>query len=893
MKNAVGNQPDRRERLERLSSPVAILHDGMYVYANPAYLALFGYHSVAELQGIPVLDMLEADDHALFAKHMAEAAVTPFDAAILPAAELTFIGHDNSPHHVTASSHGYRLDDEACVEMWLRTEDHHAPAETLSSTPWRYYASIFLLLLFSLAPLALLPSLDIDNAPSVYFPKDEPAVIHDDRLRKHFPSDQVYILLFEGPSLYSDEFLTTYHQVVSKLETHALVKKVFSITTQSHISGTEDEFIVAPLIDVKKLQDSTNAERQQRVIQDRFAKNTLVAADGSAVSMTITPVNLSGSLQRLQLEEDILTAVSEAGLNDYLSGRTGFIPLDIAELRSMLRDNMIFIPATLIIGLSLTWWLFRRWLAVILAGLVIGAVVNSSVSLFVLFAEPFTLISSILPPLLSALTIAALVHFFNAMNYAARRGRNGKARVAYALHEIHRPVLFTSLTTAAGLLSLLSSPIPAIQSFGLFSAIGVLMIYIVVIHILPTLFIFWDRKPWPSNSAGLGLLDNVVKRLSHLGMRHPAWVIILTLSVIGAGIPSLWKVEVETSFHEFFLPDHPVRRDTALFENSLSGTGSLEVIFETANSGELKQPGYLAFMRTFQIWVEQLPGVDRSVSPADFIEEMHWGYNAEKPEFRRIPDNSNLISQYLLIYDGDDLYDFIDEDFQTSHISLSLNIHTTSSISATMEEIRTWLTQHTPDGLAWEIAGYSRMIADMEDLLVTGQVYSLWGALGLVFLLMLFLTRSLGSALLCMIPNISPILLIFIIMGLSGMWLDVATAMIASVAVGIAVDDTIHIYHCYIARLQAGASPVQALARTYRQAGRAVMITTIILSAQFMILITSLFQPTAHFGMLTSIGLWTALLFDLLLLPAMLIVLANFRSKRRDSEPLNTPNTGK
>ncbi|HDZ62139.1 MAG TPA: RND transporter, partial [Nitrospirae bacterium] len=144
----------------------------------------------------------------------------------------------------------------------------------------------------------------------------------------------------------------------------------------------------------------------------------------------------------------------------------------------------------------------------------------------------------------------------------------------------------------------------------------------------------------------------------------------------------------------------------------------------------------------------------------------------------------------------------------------------------------------------------------------------------MIFLLMLLLWRSFSSALLCMIPNISPVLVIFIVMGLSGIWLDMATAMIASIAVGIAVDDTIHVYHGYISRVNAGARPAQALARTYNQAGRAVVTTTIILSAQFMILVSSSFQPTAHFGLLTSIGLWAALVFDLLLLPAIIILVA-------------------
>jgi hypothetical protein len=441
------------------------------------------------------------------------------------------------------------------------------------------------------------------------------------------------------------------------------------------------------------------------------------------------------------------------------------------------------------------------------------------------------------------------------------------------------------------MLSLATSPIPAIRAFGLVSATGVVLIYFVVVVILPQVITVWDSAPWPRTGAGLRWMDIVVRHLYRTGIRYPAWVVALTITGLGFGVPALWHVKAETNLQEFFLPEHPIRQDTDYFEAKMSGTGTLDVIFESRERDGLKKPEHLAFMRHFQIWVEQLPQVDKTVSPADFVEEMHWGFNVENPAFRRIPDNLELISQYLFIYDGEDLFDFVDQEFRTSHVSLNINVHPANEIEALMEKIRTFLHNETPQGLQWEIAGNSRLFADMEDLLITGQVYSLWGALGLIFILMLVLWRSFGDALLCMIPNISPILLIFIVMGLFGLWLDMATAMIASVAVGIAVDDTIHVYHGYRRRLRAGSRPVMALVRTFSQAGRAVVSTTIILSAQFMILITSLFQPTTHFGMLTSIGLWAALVFDLLLLPSILILLANIRINK-DNNPLLSGKNG-
>jgi predicted RND superfamily exporter protein len=875
--NTQDNSSDRRAQLEQQSSPVAILHGGMYVYANPAYLKLFGYRDVADIEAVPVLDMVEADDHALFSQHLEQANGSSQDATALPTTRLSMIRRDGSRLAVKATSHGYTLDNETCVEIWLQSGEQPAPGERAPLKPWRYYLSITFLAIFGLVPLSLLPGLDIDNAPAVYFPKDEPAVILDEKLRRHFPNDQVYILLFEGLALFSDDFLNAYHRLARTLEKNPLIEKIYGITTQDHIAGSDEGFLVEPLLDVRQLEKTTSAQRIEIARADRFARDVLIASEDAAIAMIVAPVALDNSLQRLQLERDVLAAVEQAHLEDYLVARTGFIPLDIAELRSMLRDNMIFIPATVMIGLFLIWWMFRRWLAVILGGIAIGVVVNSMVALYVLGGQPYTLISSIVPPLLSALTVAALVHLYNALTYAAQRGMTGQARVQFALDEIRRPALFTALTTAAGMLSLATSPITAISTFGLVSATGVIFIYLVVIVILPPIISALDSAPWPGTGAGLHWMDLMVRQLYRTGIRHPAWVLGLAVIGLGAGIPAIWDVKVETSLQEFFAADHPYRRATDHFESVMAGTGNLNVIFETQERDGLKNPEYLAFIRSFQSWVEQLPEVDKTVSAADFIEEMHWGFNTEDPAFRTIPDDPQLVSQYLFIYDGEDLFDFVDPDFRISHVSLSINAHPANEITALMNRIRNHLSDHVPAGLQWEIAGFSRLFADMEELLVKGQVSSLWGALILIFLLMLILWRTPGSALLCMIPNLSPILLIFIVMGLFGIWLDMGTAMIASVAVGIAVDDTIHVYHGYINRVEAGIRPVLALVRTFRQAGRAVVTTTIILSAQFMILVTSQFQPTTHFGLLTSIGLCTALVFDLLLLPAILIIITHFK----------------
>lgn len=883
----------RYARLEHDRKPIAIQHEGMFVYANPAFLALLGYESFDELEAIPVLDLVVDRHKDRLREHFSVARGVPKSSREYPQVKVTLLKHDGTHLVAILNSCSSQFDGEETIQFSPITEADVGLKNIFLGLPWKFYFSVLFLFLFTVLPNGLLLNLNINNAPKVYLPEDAPSVVIDGKLRRYFPSDQAVLLLFEGVALYSDGFVTAFNQLARALAANPLIDDVMNMTTQDHIHGTEEGFLVEPLVNIRELDRTHPRAREARAVSDRFAKSTLVAADGSAVSMLVIPKPIGSSLERLALEDEILAEVERARLDGYLAGMAGQITTDVAQMRSMLRDNMIFIPATTVIGLFLIWWLFHRWLAVIVSGVVIGVVVSSTVAFYVIFNQPFNLISSIIPPLLSALTVAALVHLFNALHYASKRGLIGPDRVNSALKEVRRPAFYTAMTTVAGLSSLGLSPIPPIKVFGLISATGVVLIYFVVIHLVPNIFARFDYEPWPSRKTGLAGLDRLVGGLFRVGVRYPLYVVGSIGLLFVLFVPQVGNIVVETNLQEFFYPSHPLRKSTRHIEDKLVGTASLDVVFSAPERGGLKQPQILKEIRAFQHWAESLPEVDKSISMADFVEEMHWGFNAEKTGYRRIPDNQELISQYLLVYDGDDLFDFVDEEFRITHVSLNVNVHGANALSELMGQIREYLGNRSLAGVEWEIAGFGRLFADQEDLLVEGQVKSLFGALGLIFLLMFIQWRSLGGALLCMIPNLSPILLIFIVMGLFGLWLDMATAMIASVAVGIAVDDTIHIYHGFISRVKRGISPVVALVKTYRQAGRAVMTTTIILSAQFIVLTFSEFVPTTHFGLLTSIGLVAALLFDLLLLPALLIIIYARHPAMLKQEPLFMKRPGK
>ena len=738
--------------------------------------------------------------------------------------------------------------------------------------------ALAILIILALAANAALLRIRLDNAPEAYFPVNSPTVQFENALREEFPLDQVLIALFEAPDqadvLWQDGFLGRYFALVKTLQRDPMVERVLSVATQDHIRGTADGFVVEPLLDQDQAAALANpADRRARILGDRFAPGLLVSKDATALALVVRPRELNNSLERLALEDSVRAEINAQGLDPYLTALAGQVALDVAQLRAMIHDTLFMVPATLTLGLVIIWLMFRRWLALAVSALVIATVVNVTVAALILAGKPYTLISAILPPLMSALTVAALIHWLNAIALAARRGLAGPERVAWAYHQVAKPTLFVSLTTSVGLLSLSFSSIQPIAAFGQVAAFGMLVQAAIMILLVPPIFARWDRGDWQATRRG-GLLwiDRAVRAVRGLGMRHPLWVLGSATVLLAIGLPQIAQVQTETDLLRFFSPEHPITQSTERVRERLVGVTSLELVLEADQRDAFVEPAKLRLLQNLQIWLEAQPEVDRALSMTDLVEDMHWGFHAEDPAYLVLPDNQRLVAQYLLVYDGTDLYELVNRDLNRARLTLNLNIRGARAINTFIGRVEQQLATQDLQGLHVRIAGFGRLFADQEVLLIQGQIRGLAAAVALISLLMLILWRSPTQMVISMIPNLAPIALIFITMGLFGIWLDMATAMIASVTVGIAVDDTIHLMHAYRARLAAGSSPVWALARAYRQTGRAIVVTTLILGGQFLLIGTSAFNPTVAFGLLTAVGLVAALLFDLLVLPALLML---------------------
>lgn len=733
--------------------------------------------------------------------------------------------------------------------------------------PW---LALALLIGIQLVSLPFLLKLHFNNSGDLYSLPDAPVIQLRESLFKEFPNDDALIALFEGEHLYTPAFLAALDRVARTMERLPDVDRVLTLTTLEYIEATDDGFAVAPLVDADALDTRTPAQWRARVLSDAFAPGTIASRDGRAVALVVRPTFLKESLARRDIQIALNAAIAAEKLDAAHTATAGTLAQTVEELRSLWRDSAIFIPLTVAVGLALLWWVVGRVRPMVAGALAMGTVVSASVAALVASGQPYTPITAMIPTLMAAYTIATLLHFYAAIQRARIALLTRPQRIERALKDTLVPGLFNVLTTGAGMLSLLWVDIPPVQTFGLAGAVGTLMVFLVVFILLPPILLKWDTPRWPRRRGGMVYARRLAIAISVFSLRHAKAVLTTATLLMVASVPLLMQVKVESNLLEFFAPEHPVSLGTQRVEKKLAGVTGLEIILTGAERDSLKNPVTLAQIKALQGWLAQQPEIDRSFSLVDVIEEMNRAFSGEALGDHALPGSRKLVEQLMLVYDGEDLYELVNREFQRTRIPLSLNVHGANEVGQVIERVRKRLAEQPIDGMQTDFSGNGKLFSDQEDLIVEGQIKSFAAAFLQILLLMALLFRSFRGALICLIPNLAPLFFIFVVMGVAGIWLDVATVLIAGVILGITVDDTIHLYHGYQHRIRRGVSPVFAIVRSMESSGRAVLAISLVLIVQFSLLSTSDFRPTAHFGMLCAVGLFAGQLFELLLMPALL-----------------------
>jgi len=317
-------------------------------------------------------------------------------------------------------------------------------------------------------------------------------------------------------------------------------------------------------------------------------------------------------------------------------------------------------------------------------------------------------------------------------------------------------------------------------------------------------------------------------------------------------------------------------------ESHLTGTSTLDVVFAFDSPGQAKEPENLAKVERLAQHLAAQPVVTDSFSLGDILKRMNQVFHGGDPSFYRLPKSREEIAQYLLLYsmsgEEEDLTRYVDDDYQTAVLASRLKTVSSAQMEVFIQEVKEYIRKAFPG--SWvRLTGISVLVTNSIDAIVTGQIRSLGLAVAIISVIMAVLFQSVRLALLSMIPTVIPILMTLGLMGWAGIPINTATAVISCVAIGIAVDDTIHYMTRFRKEFQNQPDEAVAAFRSLTSAGRALYLTSFILTVGFMVLVFSHFKPIIYFGFLMAVTMISALVGDLILLPVLLMVLKPIRKE--------------
>jgi len=383
-----------------------------------------------------------------------------------------------------------------------------------------------------------------------------------------------------------------------------------------------------------------------------------------------------------------------------------------------------------------------------------------------------------------------------------------------------------------------------------------------------------------------GWIERTLEKVAGLSGKGVKGSIAAAVLVFLVSLTGIFRIEINTNEIQYFRQNHPIRVATEFIERNLTGTIPLEIML-TGKADAFKKPDTLRRVDELERYMGSLDFLQKTFSPVHFLKEINQVVHDGDPAFHRIPESSNLTAQLLLLAEGsgsEEIENYLDlTDFSRARVQGRLNYLGTNE----MMEINRKVEQKTeelfgPVDIRAEITGGIPLYLNMVDYLLDSQIRGFSLALITIFVMLSLLVRSLKLGLLAMVPNCIPIFLTFGIMGWAGIYLDLGTVLIASIAIGLAVDDTIHFIARFRLLFQQHGTYDTALRETIRTIGSPITMTSIVLFFGFGIMMVSTFKPIVYFGLLAAITMLSALVADLFILPALIKLFKPFGPEEQE-----------
>ncbi len=774
-------------------------------------------------------------------------------------------------------------------------------------------------LLLSVLIASQVRHLSIDTSNEGFLHKDDPTLLTYNEFRDQFGRDDMLALAIHSEKIFSRAFLLKLKKLHEELnEKVPHVNDIISMVNARNTTGEGDILYVDDLLSRFPENDQDLARLKERVMSNPLYRNQLISQKGNFTSVLIesdvytgdTDENLLSGFDD-NIDQDVDTTneqdrfltdrensefvsrvrqvAKKYNSDDFQIFLAGSPIVTHTVKQLMMQDMKQFMRLVLLtIGIFL-FLMFRRISGVLLPLVIVALSLLATLGIMATAGIQFKTPTTILPSFLLAVGVGASVHVLALTFLHIRKGVEKNQAIVQAFAHSGPAIVMTSLTTAVGLASFSMAGVAPVADLGLFSAVGVMISLLYTLVLLPVLLsILPLSEKVGKNGTKTNIMDRLLDSITNFSVDRYRLVLIISAAVIAAGIIGITQVRFSHNVLKWLPEGLDTRQATEVIDRELRGSVVLEIILDTGKENGLYDRSTLMTIDRLMSELEQdyrssTLFIGKTISITTILKEIHQALHANDPQFYRIPENKKLIPQEFLLFENsgsDDLQDSVDSQFRLARITVKVPWLDALLYVPFMADVKKRFQA--------EFGGKTLVGGEEMQITVTG-IMSLFGrivhaaiysmaqsygiALGVITVLMILLIGELRLGLISMIPNLGPIVIVLGFMGWSGLQLDMFTMLVASIAIGLAVDDTIHFFYNFKRYYSQYNDVKKAVNHTLHTAGRAMLTTSVVLTIGFFIFMFASMNNLFYFGLLVGLAIVLALAADFFLAPALMTLM--------------------
>ncbi len=711
-----------------------------------------------------------------------------------------------------------------------------------------------------------LAQLGMDPSVKSMLPRDTPTWINLERLEDLFGSSEIVLVTAEVEDLLGAGTIAAMATMEEELAELPDVDRVVSPLSLKYLEADEGTFTPVDLIDADNppRTDGERDEARRRILSDDLYVGSIVSPDLKHVAFVVM---LTDDFDDTSVAYSVRNVVDRNELKITLTG----LPITrIAVTDGMKGDLKMFLPAGIVVMILLLVLSFKTWLGAILPLLVVLMSVASTFGLMGLVGEKIRLVTVIIPVMLVAVAndygIHLVAHYLGSVS--SNPDLRKRLHVLSVTRSLGVPVLTAGITTVAGFLTLTSHVIGAVKVAGVMAAFGIVVAFTLSLTFIPAMLMILPTPPVAVKkfagglaARGIGVFCSFLKRYG-----KPAVLIAAVFTVTaGSGIRHL---NVDTDPVRYFHAEAQVRKDNEYVNRVFGGSAQLNVVAR----GDIKSPDMLGKMEKLQEFLKRNKHVSKTQSLADAIKRMNRAFHNDDPAHERIPDSRDVVAQYLLLYEnsgGTDLDRFVDFPYEHAQVTARVNTTSANALRDLMHDAQGYVADELNSDEFPMVTGFVSVLGVLVQMVVRGQLISLGLSLLLIFLISAVVFRSLVAGGFVVFPLAFAMVTVFGLMGYFDIELNIATAMLASVVVGVGVDYTIHFLWHFKEEYSSHGDAWKAVEDTLATSGRGIIVNALSVIVGFSVMMFSNFLPIFFFGFLLTISITSCLVGALAILPVL------------------------